>query len=708
MTANRVRSACLAEVATIDVVANTGAVPRRSPSRSLTALRSRPEVPALAAVASGLNLWGLSVNGWANTFYAAAAHSMAHSWHDFLFASLDRAGLMTVDKPPLSLWVQALSARIFGFGPLSLLVPQALMGTAATVLVYDLVRRGFGRRAGIVAGLAFATTPIQVAMARHNNPDELLVLCCVAALWLAARALEDGRTRWLVACGAMVGLGVEAKMGAALMVVPGVAAAYAWVAPRGRATAIRQLAAGGAALTVIGLAWPVLVTLTPASDRPWISGTSDNSIWSLMLGYNGLGRIAGQAGATGGGGLFGAPGGVLRLLGPGIGDQAGWLLGFAVAAGLWIAVASRLRRSDARTGWLIAVGGTFGVGALVFTVARGIFHPYYVSLLAPVAAALVGAGVGQALRGGRRAARVLAPLVISAGAAGQLYVLGGLDGRLSWARPLVIVVAGAAAVALAFALTPRVRTTALGVGLAALLAAPATWAAETLGHATSSTFPAGGPEIAVAGPGAAGGPQAGVEFGGLGSAGGRWALGGLLGRAGVGPLPGGPPFGSIVPVPRGRTAVPRDSSFVAGAPSGRAGTRPPESVSGPFAGDTTGLGEALSYIRGHGGGTIGIQSQSGAAAWILTSDANVAGLGGFSGRETAVSARWLAMEVRDGRLGWLLGDWSAPSGTAGHDRHGSAIAIAQRAARRVRLADGVTLYDLRGRAAAILAAAGGS
>ena len=128
-------------------------------------------------MAAALNLWGLSINGWANTYYSAAVRSMSTSWHDFLFASLDKSGLMTVDKPPLALWVQALSARIFGFHPLSILVPQALMGVVAVGLLYDLTRRRFGRPAGFVAGLAFATTPVIVAVSRHNNPDELLVLC---------------------------------------------------------------------------------------------------------------------------------------------------------------------------------------------------------------------------------------------------------------------------------------------------------------------------------------------------------------------------------------------------------------------------------------------------------------------------------------------------------------------------------------------------
>ena len=455
----------------------------------LQGLRARPELLAVAVVAGALNLWGLAINGWANTYYSAAVRSMTTSWHDFLFASLDKTGLMTVDKPPLALWVQALSARIFGFHPLSILVPQALMGAAAAALTYDLTRRRFGRPAGFAAGIALATTPIAVAMSRHNNPDELLVLCCVAALWFAVRALEDGRTRWLVWCGVCVGLGFETKMAVALFVVPGIALAYLWVAPRGRLAALRQLTAGGVALAVVGLAWPILVTLTPAADRPWISGTADNSIWSLIFNYNGVGRVTGQTGAPGagfggggggGGGAFGGATGVFRLLSSGLGDQAGWLLGFAVVAGLGVLVASRLRRSDPRTGWLIAVGGAFLVSAVVFSYASGIFHPYYVSFLAPFTAMLIGAGVGEALGGGR-VARIAVPAAIVAGAVTELVVLGNLSGDLAWARPLIIAAAGVSAILLAAQLAPRVRAVVVGVALAALLAAPATWAARPSG-----------------------------------------------------------------------------------------------------------------------------------------------------------------------------------------------------------------------------------
>ena len=717
-------------------------LPRTAPLRARALRRARsaslrvhPELIGLMALAGVLNLWNLSINGWANTYYAAAVRSMSSSWHDFLFASLDKSGLMTVDKPPLAFWIQALSARIFGFNSLSILVPEALMGIAAVALVYDLTRRMFGRVAGSVAGLAFALTPITVAMARHNNPDEALILCCVAALWCAVRALETGRTKWLVWCGVCVGLGFEAKMGVALFVVPGIALAWMWSrwgeTWRVRFKAFRQLLAGGVALVVVGGAWPLLVTLTPASDRPWISGTSDNSVWSLIFGYNGLGRVAGQSGGPGGGAgggfgggggnnLFGGATGPFRLLESALGDQAGWLLGFAVVAGLAILVLTRLRRRDPRTAWLMAVGGSFLVTAVVFSYASGIFHPYYVSFLAPFAAALVGAGVSLMLPrslGGQasgKTARVVAPFAIAGGVITELVVLGELNGSLSWARPLVIGVAGVSAVILALQLAPRLRAVLVAVALAALLAAPATWAAETLGHATSSTFPSGGPASAsIGGPG--GGGSGGPGGGGFGGgARGRFGGGAAGGRHGFVPSGGGA-GGSAPPSLFGGGGSAAGGSAAGGSARGGAGTRGSGQAGfaggGGFGGDTSSLTAAVRYAEQHGGGTIGVESQSSAADLILSSDANVAGLGGFSGRESTVSLSWLAQEVESGHLRWVIVDGSSQGGgLPGDTRTGSesAFDVIAKTCRAVTLSTGsgsVTMYDCQGYGAALLQAA---
>jgi 4-amino-4-deoxy-L-arabinose transferase-like glycosyltransferase len=654
--------------------------------RSLT--RPRPELLFLLLLAGVLNLWGLAENGWANEYYSAAVRSMSSSWHAFLYGSFDASGAMTVDKPPLSSWVQVAFVKVFGFHSLSLLVPQALMGVATVALVYDLTRRLWGRPAGFVAGLALATTPIAVAISRHNNPDALLILCCAGALWATVRALQDGRTRWIVLAGVCVGLGFEAKMAAALLIVPGIVAAWLWVAPRGRLVALRQLLAGGAAMVAVGGAWPLLVALTPAADRPWVSGTSDNSIFSLIFGYNGLGRLSGQAGGPqafgggaggAGGGPFGGPTGVLRLLDASLGGQAGWLLGFALVSGLGIAIATRLRRADARTGWIIAVGGAALTCAVAFSAASGIFHPYYVSQLAPFAAALVGAGAGQMLKGDLRA-RILAALAIAGGVATTLVVLHNNPGQLQWLPPLLITVAVLAIGALAL-LGGRHLKTSLAVGLAVLFIAPAAWAGQTLGHATNGTFPAGGPTSAAAG-----------GFGG-GGAGGPGPRGGFTRRRGT------PPAGFGGPPPRAG-AIPGAGGGATGtAPN--AGGRGGPGGGGLGGGDSQSITKALAYIKAHGGGTLAVSSQNGGAATsIINSGADVVAIGGFSGRESQVTTAWLASRVESGAIRWVL--TTGGGGGGGNDNRVGSSDVMTAVANTGRPVSSVSgLYDLAGMGAAL-------
>jgi 4-amino-4-deoxy-L-arabinose transferase-like glycosyltransferase len=720
--------------------AGTG-VSFRSRLRALAARLPHPELGALIVLAAVLDLWTLSRNGFANDYYSAAVRSMSSSWHNFLFASADPSGVMTVDKPPLDLWVQSLSVRVFGYHPLSMLVPQALMGVASVALIYDLVRRRFGRLGGFVAGLTLALTPITVAISRHNNPDVLLILCCVAALWFTVRALEDGRTRWLVLAGVAVGLGFETKMLVALTVVPGIALAYLYVAPRGRLRALRQLLAGGSAMLLIGGAWPALVALTPAADRPWVSGTSDNSILSLIFEYNGLGRVDGQAGGPGGlgsGNVFGGSTGPLRLLNSALGGQAGWLLGFALVSGIGVLVASRLRRADARSGWLIAVGGAFLTTAVLFSSASGIFHPYYVSLIAPFAAALVGAGATQLLGSGRQA-RVLAPLALAAGVASELAVLHDYPGQLSWLGAVLIALCVLAALALVLVRVKRVRLLAAAVALAALLLAPAVWAVDTLGHATNGTFPEGGPaNVQTSGGGIFGG-AGGRGAGPAGRVGGRGGFGGFApGGAGAGGAGAGaasaagangtaaggvPLFGA-----GGSTSV-RGSAAAGSQPgtqggfgsAARGGLGAGGAIGAPLGDDRT-ITQALAYAKQHGGGTVAVSSQSSAASAIIASGAKVAGIGGFSGRESDVTTSWLAHEVSSGAIRWVLVEQSGLGGTVGRGAQGlpgdtragskAAMGAAAKACTRVALptsasatgtAAAVALYDCQGRAAAMAA-----
>jgi 4-amino-4-deoxy-L-arabinose transferase-like glycosyltransferase len=377
------------------------------------------------------------------------------------------------------------------------------------------------------------------------------------------------------------------------------------------------------------------------------------------------------------GSVFGGDTGLTRLVDSSLGGQAGWLIGIALVGAVGLAVATRLRRSDPRTGIVIAAGGAFLTCAVVFSYAQGIFHPYYVSMLAPFTAVLVGATAGTVLKGDR-AGRLIGPRAILGGVATEVMVIDRGAADVRSLIPLAIVAGVAGAAVLAARVPAKVRGVALAVALGALLIAPASWSAQTLGHATSGTFPAGGP----ASQGFGGGPRGG---GGLGGGPG----GGVRGGAGAPPqLPGGTTQG----------APPAGFSM-----QGQGGGGGAVGGGGMFGGNAD-LTAALAYAKAHGGGTIGVSSQQGAADAIIRNGAKVAGLGGFSGRESEVTAQWLAQAVKDGRIRYVMtGGTSGGMGNDGRVGSSALMTIVQKVGRQTSVSG---LYDLQGDSAAILAAAG--
>ncbi|TMR20908.1 ArnT family glycosyltransferase, partial [Nonomuraea zeae] len=258
---------------------------------------SRPALWAVLAVAFVLYAWALSGN--ANEYYAAAILSGTQSWKAFFFGAIDAGSYITVDKPPLALWVMGLSARIFGYGTWSMLLPQALAGVAAVGLVHSAVRRAFSRGpaghvAALIAGVVMTLTPITVAINRDNNPDTVLVLLLVLAAWFCLESLRTGRLRPLLLAAFFVGLGFNAKMLQAYLVVPAFALAYLACARGTWPRRVGHLLAAGAVLVVSSAWWMVITDLWPKDSRPYIGGSTDNTVWDLVIGYNGLGRIFGQ------------------------------------------------------------------------------------------------------------------------------------------------------------------------------------------------------------------------------------------------------------------------------------------------------------------------------------------------------------------------------------------------------------------------------
>ncbi|GAY18114.1 glycosyltransferase family 39 protein [Mycobacterium sp. shizuoka-1] len=397
---------------TITVAApeTTTAQPVPPPSRAVS---HRWALLALMVGTAVLYLLDSDRSGWANAFYSAAAQAGAQSWKAFLFGSSDAANSITVDKPPLSLWLPSLAVRLFGLGPWSILVPQALIGVASVAVLWDAVRRPFGETAGVLAGAVLALTPVAVTIFRYNNPDALLVLFMVVAVWALMRALGDGRLRWLLLCGACLGLGYLTKQLEVALVMPALAITYLLAGPRSLLGRLGQLVLALGATVVAAGWWVLLVQLWPARSRPWIGGTQTNSILELTLRYNGFGRLNGdEPGSTGSPGFispvhlggrtslhpWGQPG-IGRLFQPEQIGGIGWLLPaalvFAAALLIWRARAPRQDRQRAAVAvwalWLLTT-------ALVFSFMAGIFHPYYTVALAPPIAALVGIGVTECWR----------------------------------------------------------------------------------------------------------------------------------------------------------------------------------------------------------------------------------------------------------------------------------------------------------------------
>jgi 4-amino-4-deoxy-L-arabinose transferase-like glycosyltransferase len=496
----------------------------------------RPALLGLLGVTAVLYLWGLGASGWANAFYSAAVQAATKSWKAFFFGSSDAANFITVDKAPGALWVMDLSARLFGVNSWSILVPQALAGVASVGLLYATVRRWFRPSAALLAGAVVAATPVAALMFRFNNPDALLVLLLVASAYATTRAVESGRTGWLVLAGALVGFGFLAKMLQALLVVPVIGLTYLVAGPTPLRRRIVQLVAGGAALIAAAGWWVAIVELFPKSSRPYIGGSQDNSVWNLLFGYNGFGRLNGnEVGSVGGQGPIGSrwgPTGWTRLFNPEYGGQISWLLPAAlillVAA---LVVTRRARRTNRTRAALLLWGGWLVVTAAVISFSRGIIHPYYTVALAPAIGAVTG--IGGALFWSRRAdpaARAVLAAALAVTSVWSYVLLQRTPGWHPGLRSLVLV--GGLVVSFALlGLRPLDGSFGAWVAAGAVVVAllgPGAYSVATAATAHSGAIPSAGPSTFGGGfRRAPGGPGGNAAFGRV-PGGGGGGIGGLL------------------------------------------------------------------------------------------------------------------------------------------------------------------------------------
>jgi 4-amino-4-deoxy-L-arabinose transferase-like glycosyltransferase len=502
---------------------------------------ARPALLAIAAIAALLYAWNITNAGLA-PFYSVAVKSMSESWKAFFYGAFDPQATITIDKLAGSFLPQALSARLFGFHPWSLALPQVIEGVISVLVMYRVVRRWAGVTSGLLAALLFTLTPIAASMFGHSMEDGALTLCLVLAADACQRAVLEGRLRSLLWAAAWIGIGFQAKMLQAWIAVPALVIAYLLCAPPRLQKRLWHLALFAAVTTAVSLSWILLYTLTPASDRPYIDGSTDNNPFVMVFGYNGLARFGinvpgavrfgGRPGGPGTGAATGFGTGWTKLLGSTYGPEIAWLYPLAALALicglLWT---RRTRRDDPVRSGFVMWGVCLLTFTLVFSKMSVIPHTAYVASLAPALAALSGAGIVMFWRAyhatGPRG--WLLPATAAASLAWAAFLWRSYTGFLPWALygTIAIGVVGLVIMAAARPWQPLPTTTTTptrlitaGLALAvfaAVFAAPATWAASVL-----DTKYGGSSFNASAGPAGGGG-----GFGA--SVGGNFGPGGLLG-----------------------------------------------------------------------------------------------------------------------------------------------------------------------------------
>ena len=667
-------------------------------------------------------VWSLGASGWANAYYSAAVQAGASSWKAWFFGSFDAANAITVDKPPASLWVMGLSARIFGVSSWSILVPEALMGVATVALVIAAVRRWFHPSAALLAGAVMATIPVATLMFRFNNPDALLVLLLTAAAYMMTRAIESARTKWLVFAGMLVGFGFLTKMMQAFVVLPAFGLAYLLAGPTRLRTRIAQGVAMAAATFASAAWWVAIVELWPKSSRPYIGGSQKNSVIELIFGYNGFGRLTGnETGSVGGGATQGGnwgPTGWLRMFNSQFGTQISWLLPAAlISMVVGLAVTARRDRTDRTRAavllwglWLVITGVTFSLG-------KGIIHEYYSVALAPAIAALVGIGASLAIdHRDRWYARLAMSLTLVVSAIWAVALLLRTSSWNPWLRPVISVAGGVAAVAyLFFGKRRRIAQATAALGLVALLAAPTAFSVATIKSPHTGSLPTAGPS---SGRGGMGGP------GGMGRPGG---FGGGMPPAGFGG-PGNTSTGSTSTVTA--TATVTASSVTSSAtnstrPNNTAtnstglnntatnstatnstatnstatSNRPTTGGMGGLLNASTASKELVAALKANSSAyrwaaaTVGANS---AAGYQLASDEPVLAIGGFNGSDPAPSLAEFQAFVAKGQIHYFIGSGSGGGfgGQMGGSSSSSEIASWVSSNFTATTIGGTTVYDL--------------
>ena len=674
---------------------------------------------ALMAMAAATYFVNLTASGYANEFYSAAAQAGSVNWESFLWGSLDSGNAITVDKPPASIWLMALSVRAFGLSSFSILLPQAIMGVLTTYLLYATVRRYWGNAAGLITGIAFVLTPVAALMFRFNNPDALLVLLMVGAAHCVLRSLEYAKTRagnrrrtwWMVLAGILVGFGFLTKQMQVFLVLPGFAIAFLIASPTGF---LRRMVDGVAAVIGMVLAagwWVALTVLVPSGSRPYIGGSQTDSFLELTFSYNGFGRLTGSeegsvvpgGSSTGGtgGGMWGQTGWT-RLLDGEYGTQIAWLAPLAFA-GIVIGLVTlgRAARIDLRRASVIVFGGWLAVTWLTFSFMAGIFHQYYTVALAPAVAVLAAIAV-TGLWVSRKSlwSRIVTPALVL-GSAYWAFTLAGRSTWLPWLKWCILgfgILATVVFIIAALSSSRRIAICGMTLSAVSLLSGPLAWTAYTVATGHNGSIVLAGPSVTSStGMGGMGGGPGGGQ-GGPGSSEGTMQE-----------APSGTPgqgSGSAPEAPSGTMGQPPNSASGYGnasAPSGSIGEG--TSSEGMSGGSMGGMGmggssasskivsmlEQSSSSYRWAAATTGSQN---AASYQLASQKAVMAIGGFNGSDPAPTLKQFKEYVPQGLIHYYIA--SSSGGGTQMGGSGSAAEISSWVAEHytATTVDGVTVYDL--------------
>ncbi|OZE85821.1 glycosyl transferase [Rhodococcus sp. 15-649-2-2] len=667
---------------------------------SAPAATPRWELIGLVALLFGTGvayIWGLGASGWANSFYSAAIQAGSVSWKAFFFGSSDAANSITVDKPPMSLWLMSLSVRIFGLNTWAMLVPQALLGVASVALLRATVKRRFGGAAGLLAGLVLAVTPVAALMFRFNNPDALLVLLMIASVWALLRGVETGKTKWLLITGMFVGFGFLTKQLQVMLVVPPLALTYLIAGPPKFLTRLLQLFGALGAMIVSAGWWILIVEFWPASSRPWVGGSQNNSILELTLGYNGFGRLSGDetgsvtpgrggmGGDMAGGMAGGMPGGIwgetgiFRMFDASQGGQIAWLIPAAlILLVVGLVLRGRAPRTDGQRASLIVWGSWLLVTGLTFSFMAGIFHAYYTVALAPAVAALIG--IGSVLLWRQRDTywvRVAMAVAVASTVAMAWVLLRRSESFVPWLKWAILVVGILAAVALLIPALTRGRVAAASIMavMFAGLAGPTAYAVDTVDTPHTGAIVSAGPNTSMRG------------FGGMGD--GPGGRGGMQLPPGV-QLPAGMQLPAGFP---GQAAAPGQAPGDGGSEMGGMARGMGGGMGGLLEGSapTAAITEMLEQDADSYTWVAAAIGANTAAGYQLATEDPVMPVGGFNGTDPSPTLAQFQQYVADGQIHYFIGGGGMPGMASGTSAEISAWVTENFTATTV---DNVTFYDL--------------